>query len=162
MLYYSTPVSLVILCVCLSVCFCSPGLCLVTEGVREPAAAVGALAPVLVSSRQWWLMSGHTWTHHAPLHPLHSLNIHTCSQQAFLIYCLLILYLAVYLKVSGSSTFSTHFLSWSYLTLYNFLEVLWVCILNVIYINQFCFYFTLLWWKKSILPHGCSKSTRYS
>ncbi len=157
MLYYSTPVSLLILCVCLSVCFCSPGLCLVTEGVREPAAAVGALAPVLVSSRQWWLMSGHTWTHHAPLHPLHSLNTHTCSQQAFLIYCLLILYLAVYLKVSGSSKFSTHFLSWR-----NFSWSPVSLHAECDYINQFCFYFTLLWWKKSILHHGCSKSTRYS
>lgn len=85
--------------ICLSVLFYSPLILWLRGGVpvcvREPAAAVGALAPVLVSSQPWWLMQAL----HGFIMPLSA--PHTHSAPAY-IYWLAILYLAAYLKMLGS------------------------------------------------------------
>lgn len=124
----------------MSVFFCSPWSLLftlslrvcvpvcVSKSMREPAAALGALAPVLVSSWQWWLMSGLIWTHHASLHPPHPLNTHTHthahSRLSLSTVCSFCIWQLIWRCQEGSSKFSTHFLFWSCC----FLSVLWLAL----------------------------------
>lgn len=134
--YYPTRVSLIIISLTyllflllryVSVFFCSPWSLLfalwlrvcvpvcVSKSMKEPAAAVGALAPVLVSSWQWWLMSSLTWTHHAPLHPPHPLNTHTHAHSgpSLSIVCSFCIWQLIWRCQEGSSKFATRFLFWS-------------------------------------------------